>query len=224
MLSQSNGTNATSLNEGKADQNAQRPLILASNSPRRKELLAGLGLRFQIQPSHISEEVDKPCSPDELVQLLAQQKAEATAKQLESGLVLGADTIVVLGDQILGKPDDEQAAFTMLKQLQNQTHLVYSGVALYDLDYQQLQVGYQKTKVTMMPLSDAEIDQYIRTGEPMDKAGAYAIQGIGASFIKEIAGDYFTVVGLPLSLTASFLKKAGIDILSLAAKENRENN
>lgn len=203
------------LNEGNAVSAKHRSLILASSSPRRKELLAGLGLSFHIQPSHISEEVDKPYSPEELVQVLARQKAQATASQLQSGLVLGADTIVVLDECILGKPENEEDAFNMLKLLQNQRHDVYSGVALYDIDHQQLQVGYQQTRVKMKSLSDEEILQYIKTREPLDKAGSYAIQGIGATLIEDISGDYFTVVGLPLSLTASFLKKAGIDVLQL---------
>ncbi|WP_307390208.1 Maf family protein [Bacillus horti] len=195
-----------------------RPIILASSSPRRKELLAGLGLSFSIQPSHIIEEVDMSCPPEEIVQLLAQQKAEAVAKEVQDGVVLGADTIVVIDGKVLGKPQTKEMAFDMLKQLQNHVHEVYSGVALFDVETKERYIGFQQTTVKMKALQDEEIQQYIMTGEPMDKAGSYAIQGIGATFVEEIRGDYFTVVGLPLLMTANFLKKAGIDILQQGNK------
>lgn len=193
---------------------SQRPIILASGSPRRRELLAGLGLDFQVISSDVSEEVTGIVSPAEMVELLALRKAEAVSQQVEAGLVIGSDTIVVLNEEILGKPNNEDEAFEMLSKLQGNTHQVFSGVAVIDVEQQIHKVGHQSTEVTMAALTEAEIRQYIATQEPMDKAGSYAIQGIGATLIEGIRGDYFTVVGLPLRLTTQFLKQYGIDILS----------
>jgi septum formation protein len=191
----------------------QRPIILASGSPRRKELLAGLGLRFSVIPSNVSEEVTEQYSPAGLVEELAFRKAEAVAKEAKEGLVIGSDTIVVLNDEILGKPKDEEDAFAMLSKLQGQAHVVYSGLAIIDVDKKMDKLGHQATQVTMRAVSDTEIRQYIATKEPMDKAGAYAIQGFGSIFVEQIVGDYFSVVGLPLRLTALYLKECGIDVL-----------
>jgi septum formation protein len=191
----------------------QRPIILASGSPRRKELLAGLGLRFSVIPSNVSEEVTEQYSPAGLVEELAFRKAEAVAKEAKEGLVIGSDTIVVLNEEILGKPKDEEDAFAMLSKLQGQTHVVYSGLAIIDVDKKMDKLGHQATQVTMRAVSEAEIRQYIATKEPMDKAGAYAIQGFGSIFVEQIVGDYFSVVGLPLRLTAQYLKECGLDVL-----------
>lgn len=190
-----------------------KPIILASGSPRRQELLAGLGLNFEVEVSSIDETITANLPPHEMVEILARRKAAAVAKHRKHGLVLGSDTLVVLEEEQLGKPKDEEEAFLMLQRLQGKTHLVYTGVALVDVETERWQVGHQATKVTMAPLSAEEIRQYIASKEPLDKAGAYGIQGLGATFIERIEGDYFTVVGLPLRLTAQFLKTFGVDVL-----------
>ena len=191
----------------------QRPIVLASGSPRRKELLAGLGLQFTVIPSDVDEHVAEDCTPAEVVEQLARRKAEEVAGQAKEGLVLGSDTIVVLDGKILGKPVDELDAFSMLKRLQGNTHVVYSGLAIIDVEQNKMKIGHQSTQVSMRSLTEEEIHQYIATKEPMDKAGSYAIQGIGATIVEGIVGDYFTVVGLPLLLTAQYLKEFGVDVL-----------
>lgn len=192
-----------------------KPIILASGSPRRQQLLAGLGLQFKVQLSDIDEELAEEYSPNQIVEFLARRKVEAVKKNVNQGLVIGSDTIVVLEDDILGKPRDEQEAFDMLSRLQGNRHVVFSGLAIVDVEENKWKVAHQSTKVTMGSLTPEEIKNYIRTKEPMDKAGAYAIQGIGATLIEKIEGDYFTVVGLPLRLTAQFLREFGVDILNL---------
>lgn len=178
-----------------------RRIILASASPRRKELLMQIGLEFDIIPSHI-EEVLKGNSPEENVMGLAQDKARDVFEQLRKNgemdaLVIGADTIVVLDEMILGKPKDEADAFRMLKALQGRTHQVYTGVCL--MNEGETQTFYEKTDVIMYPASDEQLWTYIAGKEPMDKAGSYAIQGKGTVFIREIRGDYNNVVGLPVA-------------------------
>lgn len=193
--------------------NQHRSIILASSSPRRKELLAGLGLEFTVIPSDVSEEIENNCSPEEMVKLLAQRKAEAVARQIDQGLVIGADTIVVLEGEVLGKPRDKVDAFSMLTRLQGREHEVYSGISIVDAKTNEYETGFQSTKVRMRSLNDLEVTQYIATDEPMDKAGAYAIQGLGATLVEGINGDYFTVVGLPLALTAKYLRNFGVDLI-----------
>jgi septum formation protein len=199
------------------NQNKQRPIVLASGSPRRKELLTGLGVSFSVLVSDVNEDIQGTYSPDEIVTLLAQRKAEAVAHEVKEGLVIGSDTIVVLDQEVLGKPSNEEEAFSMLSKLQGNVHTVFSGVVIIDVETGSSQVGYQSTNVKLRPLSENEIRLYISTGEPMDKAGAYAIQGLGATLVESIQGDYFTVVGLPLALTAQYLKEFGVDILATAA-------
>jgi septum formation protein len=188
-------------------------IILASSSPRRKELLEGLGLTFHIHPSHVDESVPVTTPPAEVVKILALRKALSVASQFDEGLVIGSDTIVVLGEIILGKPKDEDDAFSMLQRLQGNEHRVFSGIAVVDVASGKSVAAYQETKVIMRPLAPEEIRDYIATGEPLDKAGAYAIQGIGATLVEGIVGDYFTVVGLPLGLLAKTLRQFGIDVL-----------
>ncbi|BCJ85071.1 Maf family protein [Effusibacillus dendaii] len=198
-----------------------RNLVLASGSPRRRELLSGVGLSFQVMVSDADEKVDSGLSPDEIVRTLAFRKASAIANELSEGIVIGADTIVVLEDLVLGKPKDEQQARQMLKQLQGRVHTVYSGVAVIDAKTGQQAVGHRATRVHMRPLSDAEIEAYVKTGEPLDKAGSYAIQGIGSTLVERIEGDYFTVVGLPMELLASMLTSFDIHVLKTAEEIKR---
>ncbi|WP_339059925.1 Maf family protein [Tepidibacillus marianensis] len=189
------------------------PIILASSSPRRKELLQLVGIPFQVHASHVDEEVDQNLSPEEIVEELAQRKAEDVSLSYNHELIIGSDTIVVLDQRILGKPKDSQEAFFMLKELQGRAHWVYSGVAVVDSYTRKVMVSHQKTKVWMRSLSDEEIQAYIATKEPLDKAGSYGIQGIGAILIERIEGDYFNIVGLPLVLLQHMLQNFNISIL-----------
>ena len=176
-------------------------LILASNSPRRRELLEQIGVEFEVIPSNAEEKVTKQ-EPSEVVEELSRQKAEDVAAAVEDGIVLGADTVVCQDGQIMGKPKDEADAKQMLQKLQGEEHSVYTGVTILVKEngaVQHVQTFSQETKVYVYEMTDEEIDRYIATGEPMDKAGAYAIQGFFAQYIKGIVGDYYNVVGLPLA-------------------------
>jgi len=179
-------------------------LYLASASPRRASLIKLLGVkRIEIRPSPVEEIFDYTESPEAIVQDLAYQKAEASLKSFsghgQPGVIVGADTIVVLRDKILGKPLDQSDAAKMLRLLSNNTHTVFTGVALIDTGTKSSRVFAEKTDVTFRHLTDQEISDYIATGSPMDKAGAYGIQeDHGAVFVKKIVGDYYNVVGLPL--------------------------
>ncbi|MGD8188816.1 Maf family protein [Brevibacillus ginsengisoli] len=190
-----------------------RNLVLASSSPRRRELLSTLGLSFSIAVSDVDETTPSNYTPTEIVESLAVRKAEKIAGEMTNALVLGSDTIVVLETQVLGKPKDEADAFRMLTMLQGREHTVYSGVAIVDAKTNRQEVSSSSTKVKIRPLLPEEIEAYIKTGEPMDKAGSYAIQGIGATIVEGIEGDYFTVVGLPLLLTAQLLKRFDVKVL-----------
>lgn len=176
-------------------------VILGSGSPRRRELLEQANLPFEVIVSDAPEVITKE-EPEAAVQELAALKAKAVAKQTQKeGLIIGADTIVVLDGKILGKPSDEKEAASMLKALQGRSHQVYTGVALIckEQGEQSLRTFYEKTEVTMYPMSDQEITEYVATGEPMDKAGAYGIQGRAGIYVKGICGDYNNVVGLPIA-------------------------
>ena len=180
--------------------------ILASASPRRKELLEQIGVKFDILPATGEEVITKEL-PGEVVMELAKQKAEEVAKTAGAdALVLGADTVVAYEGKILGQPKDEADALRMLTMLSGKEHEVYTGVALIDNRDQSMENFFERTKVTMYPVSEEEIRDYIAGGEPMDKAGAYAIQGLGAKFIQKIEGDYNNVVGLRQNLSGNKAK------------------
>lgn len=184
----------------------QIPIILASASPRRTELLKQAGFTFTVIPSSIEEQRTET-SPDKLAEDLAFQKAEdvyQSIKQDYTGkdfMVIGADTIVYYDGEVLGKPADEQEAFDMLKMLSDRTHQVYTGLAiiLKKADEKQIYLMHEQTDVTFYPISDHELKDYIATGDPLDKAGAYGIQGPFAVHVKKINGDYNNVVGLPIA-------------------------
>ena len=184
-------------------------LVLASASPRRQELIQLLGLRAEIHPSGIAEDVTE-ADPSLLVQKLAFRKAEDVAKQYPKDyLVVGADTVVFFEDRILGKPKSEEDAYRMLSALSGRTHQVYTGVSLH---FQGKKMGfYEKTEVQFARLTEREIWDYIESKEPMDKAGAYGIQGRFAPFVKGIAGDYYNVMGLPLARLYQALKFLGAE-------------
>jgi len=191
--------------------NRSNPLILlASASPRRSALLEQIGAVHEIRPVHIDESVRAGESPAEYVYRLARTKAETLWEQLEASErrpVLGADTTVALGAEILGKPASSQELLAMLRRLSGQTHQVYTGVALRADDGMHLALSV--SDVTFRKLSDAEILAYWETGEPADKAGGYAVQGRAAVFIERINGSYSGVVGLPLFETAQLLERIG---------------
>jgi septum formation protein len=188
-------------------------IILASSSPRRKKLLAQMGLQFEVIPSECKENFLPEQSPAEIATKLALDKAKnVSAKIQEPALVIGADTIVVRENKILGKPKDKDEAYSMLCQLQGQVHQVITGLAVIDTQSGRCLTGYERTQVELAPLTPQEIKWYISTGEPMDKAGAYAIQGFGGILIKRISGCYYNVVGLPIHRLWVMLKQMGIQL------------
>ena len=174
------------------------PLILASSSPRRAELLGQMGLKFRVIPSDAAEVTDRFLSPFEICQLNAHRKARAVAKKNPDALVLGADTLVFLDHEILGKPSTTAEAQTMLEQLQGRTHQVVTGVCLIQLRTHRESVFAVSSEVRFRPLTTAEIRNYLSKVNPLDKAGAYAIQEQGALIVGEISGSFSNVVGLPL--------------------------
>ena len=186
----------------------QQRLILASGSPRRKELLSNLQLKFEVVVSDIEEIVDESLQPEEVVMDLAYQKANDVAQIHSDAIVLGSDTVVVFDGEILGKPTDEEDSFRMLKMLSGNTHEVLTGVSI--ISPQETITFYERTEVTFWELTDDEIRAYIASGEPADKAGSYGIQMLGSVLVKRINGDYFAVVGLPVSRTKRELKKLGL--------------
>lgn len=181
-------------------------IILASASPRRKEILQNTKLKFDIQKSHIKEVILENESPESMVVRLAYEKAFDVATKNRDKLVIGADTIVVLGDEILGKPKDEEEAFEMIQKLSNKTHRVITGISLVNLDNDKVVNDYVVSRVTFKDLSEDSIKDYINTKESLDKAGAYGIQGYGALLVDNIQGDYFNIVGLPISRLSDLLK------------------
>ncbi len=179
-------------------------LILASGSPRRKQLLEQGQLQFSISISTVDETITQPCKPEEVVEQLSLRKANDVLSRNNDSIIIGADTIVSINGTILGKPINEEEAFQMLQQLSGNQHDVYTGVAI--VSKEKSVVFYEKTIVSFWELTTAEIEDYIASGEPFDKAGSYGIQGLGALFVKKIDGDYFNVVGLPLARTVRELK------------------
>lgn len=187
--------------------------ILASSSPRRRQLLASIGLQFDVIPSHIPELRAQDEIPEEYVARLSREKALAIAESHPSRWVIAADTTVVLGEQVLEKPVDAEDARRMLSAIAGQTHVVYTGVTLRRFQPHYTDTHVATTEVRILPLTSRDIDWYVGTGEPLDKAGAYAAQEAGGMFIDSIHGSYTNVVGLPLALLFQMLRKAGIDPL-----------
>lgn len=178
-------------------------LLLASASPRRQELLRLITKDFTVLPAAVEESLPPALSAEEAAQYLARKKAAAVSAQHPKDLVLGSDTTVLLGDQILGKPGTPERAAEMLRLLSGKTHRVITGVALARGGV--LRSFQSETAVTFYPLSEEEIAAYVATGEPLDKAGGYGIQGYGALLVKAIAGDFYSVMGLPVAQTARML-------------------
>lgn len=190
-----------------------KPIILASKSPRRKELLEKLGLKFQIVPSDYEEDINLKLSPLKLARFLSAKKAEAISHEYPDHIIIAADTFVVLENTPLGKPKTKKEAEEMLKKISGKLVSVITGYTIIDRSIDKEISKAIKTKVYIKDLSDKEIQGYIKTGEPLEMAGAFAVQGIGAIIIKKVDGDFFNVVGLPVFDLAETLKEFGIDIL-----------
>ena len=190
---------------------SSRPrLILASASPRRTELLRRIGVEHTVLPAHVDESADVPVEPGAHVRALAERKALAVAAGQPEALVLGADTIVYHGDEILGKPRDFEHAVELVGRLAGSSHEVYTGVTLAGPDGNPADSSFEVTRVKFRELSNDEIRRYVTTGEPFDKAGAYGIQGYGATLVEQVDGCYFNVMGLPLVRLVRMLAARGI--------------
>lgn len=182
-------------------------IILASGSPRRKEILENANIKFSIKQSDIDEVVLKDELPSQVVMRLAFEKSMDIALNNKESLVIGADTIVTINNEILGKPRNEDEAISMIERLSGKTHQVITGISLINLDAGKKIIDYVVSDVTFKDLSKEDIKDYIQTNESLDKAGAYGIQGYGALLVKEIKGDYFNIVGLPISRLSDLLKQ-----------------
>ena len=191
-----------------------KKIILASSSPRRKKLLEQLGIPFEIIPSQLEEILDPQLSPRQQVESLALQKATAVAQNIiDEAIIIGADTTVLLKNEFIGKPNDKHDAKRMLKKLSGKAHTVITGFVLLDKQSGRTIVKSVETTVWFKKLTPDEIHNYLETGEPLDKAGAYGINELGSLLIEKIEGDYTNVVGLPLFTFAKELKKLGVTIL-----------
>lgn len=190
-----------------------KTIVLASSSPRRKELLEKTGLKFIVDSAGGGESLDSKLAPRELAKYLSGEKARAAAIKYPSSLIIAADTFGVLGGKLLGKPADERQAVEMLKMMSGRKHTVITGFTVLDASSGRSVTEVVETGVQFHALSEDEINAYVRSGEPLDKAGAYAIQGLGALLVDKIDGDYYNVVGLPLAALAKALKKFGVYLL-----------
>ena len=195
-------------------------IILASQSPRRRELLERMGLSaFQVIPARGEEAMDPSLSPEQLVEELSRRKAAEVAATHPDQLVIAADTVVAVGGQVLGKPRDPEDAVRMLTALSGREHTVHTGITVR-LGGRAVTEA-EVTAVRFRPLTGEEIACYVSTGEPMDKAGAYGIQGLGCVLVEGISGDYYNVMGLPVCRLAQILSRFGIHTLALAANKER---
>jgi septum formation protein len=191
-----------------------KKIILASASPRRREILGITGLKFTVCASDYKEELDLPLKPRELARFLSRKKAEAVAANYKDTIIIAADTFIVLKNRLLGKPHTDIEAEKMLNLLNGRQHSVITGFTILDTGTGKKISRSVETKVYFKRLSKEEIRAYVRSKEPLDKAGAYAVQGLGAVFIEKIEGDYFNVVGLPLCALMESLKKFGVNVLT----------
>lgn len=189
-------------------------MILASASPRRKEILENFGFSFKTIVKNIDETSDKTRAEEKILEI-AEKKAKAAAIDFPDENVIGADTVVVVDGKILGKPKDEKEAFSMLKSLSGRSHEVITAFSFININKNISYSDYEITKVYFKNLTDDEINWYINTKEPMDKAGAYGIQGKGAFFVEKIEGDFFSVMGFPLGKFVRFLNKTGFNLNDL---------
>jgi septum formation protein len=190
-----------------------KKVILASASPRRKELLEKIGLKFEVEPSNHEEAMPSGVEPHEFARKISLKKAKVIASKHENAIVIAADTFIVFGNQIMGKPHTETEARKMLEAINGQSHYVITGFSILDARRNKTLSRSVETKVSIKKLTPAEIDAYVKSKEPLDKAGAYAIQGLGAVIVEGIEGDYYNVMGLPLNALTEALKEFGIMIL-----------
>ncbi|MDD5702971.1 MAG: Maf family protein [Dehalococcoidales bacterium] len=190
-----------------------RQIILASASPRRQELLEKTGLTFTVDPADYEEKLDPSLNPQDLAASISQGKARAAAAKHADAIIIAADTFGVLRGKLLGKPHTAGEARKMLRAISGKSHLVITGLTILDSATGKSITRTATTRVYIKKLSPQEIDSYIKTGEPLDKAGAYGIQGKGALIVEKIAGDYYNVVGLPLQTLSEGLKEMGINLL-----------
>jgi len=196
-------------------------IILASASPRRKELLEKLGLKFEVDASNCEEEIDPVLGPDELVRRISITKAKAVAQRHQDAVIIAADTIGVIGKKLLGKPHTADEAGKMLAKISGKSHEVITGFTILDTVTNKIMTGTVSTKVYIKKLTRQEIAAYVQTGEPLDKAGAYGIQGRGAVIVEKIEGDYYNVMGLPLSALTEALIEFGISVWGVTSLNNR---
>lgn len=189
-----------------------REIILASQSKARQKLLRQIGLRFKAVKADVREEHRLTKGPKELVVANALKKAREVSKRFSRGVVIGADTVVLAGGRIIGKPRNLTEAFKTLKLLSQKPQLVYTGLAVIDIDNKKIFTDYEETKIYMRRLNDGQIRNYFSKVSPLDKAGSFDIQGLGGIFIDRVEGCFYNVVGLPLAKLAKLLKKAGIDV------------
>ena len=190
-----------------------KKLILASTSPRRKQLLEMLGLSFEVVPSNIDEILTPHLSPREQVELLSKQKAEAVASTLKNSIIIAADTMVSYDGELLGKPKDEKDAKKMLQKLSSTKHVIVTGFTILDTETKKSVTRSTETKIWFRKIMNEEIEEFINREKPFDKAGAYAIHELAAIFVEKIAGDYLGAVGLSVFLLAKELKKFEINVL-----------
>lgn len=190
-----------------------KKIILASSSPRRKKLLQQLNIPFIIDPSAVEELIDENQNPNKIVEQLSIKKAKEVGKRHKNAVIIAADTLVFLENKIFGKPKTEKDAFEMLKKLSGKTHTIITGLTVLDTSSKKITTNSVKTTVYMKNMTDKEINWYIQTKEPFDKAGGYGIQELGVIFIEKIEGDYSNVVGLPLFLLYDILSKHEVFIL-----------
>lgn len=191
-----------------------KSIILASTSTQRKELMEKLGLEFQVVSSNYEEDMNSKLKPLELAKTLSAGKVEAVVSRYPNHVIIGADTFIALGNELLGKPHTEEKATQMLKRISGKPISVITGFTIIDTSENKKISRAVETKVHIKELSDEEIANYVKTKEPLDKAGAFAIQGIGAVIVKKIDGDFFNIMGLPLFDLSESLKKFGIHVLS----------
>lgn len=190
-----------------------KKILLASNSPRRKQLLQMIGLKFTIKDSGFDETGSLDLDPIQLVEYLSFQKAQSVAIKHADAVVIGADTVVVLDKHIIGKPKNSADAKRILRKLSNKMHLVITGYTIIDTATTRRVTNSVTSKVFMKKIPEKQIESYVKTGEPLDKAGAYGIQGLGSILINKIEGDYFNVVGLPIKELSTDLERFGVSIL-----------
>jgi septum formation protein len=189
-----------------------KSIVLASSSPRRKELLEMIGLKFTVDSAEVEEDIGRNLNPANLVKIISLEKATAAAARHPGSIVIAADTFGVLGNKLLGKPHSAAEAVAMLQMMSGRCHSVLTGFTILDSVGGRTVSKMAETRVYFKKLSSEKIENYVQSGEPLDKAGAYAIQGVGSSLIERIEGDYYNVIGLPLYALVSELKKFGVTL------------